>query len=69
MSQKFVVVDLETTGNSPKKGDRIIQFGAVIIENGKITGKYSSLVNPMQDIPVFIEVPLWYFAVAFPRGE
>lgn len=55
MSQKFVVVDLETTGNSPKKGDRIIQFGAVIIENGKITGKYSSLVNPMQDIPVFIE--------------
>ncbi|HAQ07346.1 MAG TPA: hypothetical protein DCR24_07440, partial [Bacillus bacterium] len=29
MSQKFVVIDLETTGNSPKKGDRIIQVGAV----------------------------------------
>ncbi|WP_079509527.1 ATP-dependent DNA helicase DinG [Mesobacillus jeotgali] len=55
MSQKFVVVDLETTGNSPKKGDRIIQFGAVLIEGGQITGRFSSLVNPLQEIPVFIE--------------
>ncbi|MBS8264661.1 ATP-dependent helicase DinG [Mesobacillus boroniphilus] len=55
MSQKFVVVDLETTGNSPKKGDRIIQFGAVIIEDGKITGRFSSLVNPLKEIPAFIE--------------
>ncbi|RSD26523.1 ATP-dependent DNA helicase DinG [Mesobacillus subterraneus] len=55
MSQKFVVIDLETTGNSPKKGDRIIQVGAVIIEEGKITGRFSSLVNPQQKIPAFIE--------------
>ncbi|KKK37623.1 ATP-dependent DNA helicase DinG [Mesobacillus campisalis] len=55
MSNKFVVIDLETTGNSPKKGDRIIQVGAVIIEDGKITGKYSSLVNPGKSIPAFIE--------------
>lgn len=55
MGNKFVVVDLETTGNSPKKGDRIIQIGAVIIEDGKITGKYSSLVNPGKPIPAFIE--------------
>jgi ATP-dependent DNA helicase DinG len=50
-----VVIDLETTGNSPKKGDRIIQVGAVIIEDGKITGQYSSLVNPGHPIPAFIE--------------
>ena len=37
MLNKFVVVDLETTGNNPKKGDKIIQFAAVVIENGKIT--------------------------------
>ncbi|WLR56573.1 ATP-dependent DNA helicase DinG [Mesobacillus subterraneus] len=55
MSQKFVVVDLETTGNSPKKGDRIIQFGAVVIEDGKIVDRFSSLVNPLQEIPAFIE--------------
>jgi len=55
MSNKFVVIDLETTGNSPKKGDRIIQIGAVIIEDGEITGKFSSLVNPGKPIPPFIE--------------
>lgn len=55
MGNKFVVVDLETSGNSPKKGDRIIQVGAVIIEDGKITGQFSSLVNPRKPIPAFIE--------------
>lgn len=55
MGNKFVVVDLETTGNSVKKGARIIQIGAVIIENGKISGQYSSLVNPGTSIPAFIE--------------
>ncbi|MBM4762096.1 ATP-dependent DNA helicase DinG [Bacillus sp. B15-48] len=55
MGDKFIVIDLETTGNSPKKGDRIIQIGAVIIEDGKICGNYTSLVNPERPIPVFIE--------------
>lgn len=55
MSQKMVVIDLETTGNSPKKGDRIIQIGAVVIEDGKITKKFASLTNPGKSIPVFIE--------------
>jgi ATP-dependent DNA helicase DinG len=55
MLTKFVVVDLETTGNSPKKGDKIIQFAAVVIENGQITETFSSLINPNQPIPIFIE--------------
>ncbi|MDN3016733.1 ATP-dependent DNA helicase DinG [Paenibacillus sp. BSR1-1] len=55
MSNKFVVIDLETTGNIPKKGDKIIQFAAVVIENGIIINTYSSLVNPQKSIPVFIE--------------
>lgn len=55
MCNKFVVIDLETTGNLPKKGDRIIQFAAVVVENGVITDQYSTLVNPEQLIPPFIE--------------
>ncbi|WML30891.1 exonuclease domain-containing protein [Neobacillus sp. OS1-32] len=55
MFNKFVVIDLETTGNIPKKGDKIIQFAAVVIENGMITEQYSSLINPQKAIPVFIE--------------
>ncbi|MFK9093432.1 ATP-dependent DNA helicase DinG [Bacillus salipaludis] len=55
MLNKFVVIDLETTGNIPKKGDKIIQFAAVVIENGHITEKFSSLTNPQKTIPAFIE--------------
>ncbi|MEH7108572.1 ATP-dependent DNA helicase DinG [Bacillus sp. JJ1764] len=55
MENKFVVVDLETTGNLPKKGDKIIQFAAVVIENGVITEKFSSFLNPQKTIPTFIE--------------
>ena len=53
--QRYVVVDLETTGNSPKKGDKIIQIAAVVIENNQIVDRYMSFVNPLQTIPLFIE--------------
>ena len=55
MENKYVVVDLETTGNSSKAGDRIIQFAAIVIENGEITYQYSSYVNPERSIPPFIQ--------------
>ncbi|WP_394232757.1 ATP-dependent DNA helicase DinG [Niallia oryzisoli] len=55
MSNKYVVIDLETTGNSVKKGDRIIQFAAVVIENNTIVEQFSSLLNPGHPIPIFIE--------------
>lgn len=55
MSNRYVVIDLETTGNSPKKGDRIIQFAAVVLERGEIVETFSSLINPKMNIPVFIE--------------
>ncbi|QTD42156.1 ATP-dependent DNA helicase DinG [Sporosarcina sp. Te-1] len=51
----YAVVDLETTGHSPTRGDRIIQIAIVLIENGKITRKYSRFVNPGRDIPIFIQ--------------
>ncbi|WOV89078.1 ATP-dependent DNA helicase DinG [Sporosarcina oncorhynchi] len=51
----YAVVDLETTGHSPLKGDRIIQIAIVFIKNGSIIKKYSSFVNPLRDIPVFIQ--------------
>ena len=46
----FVVFDLETTGFSPIK-DKIIEIGAVKVEGGKITDKFSSFVNPKIPIP------------------
>ncbi|WP_050615396.1 ATP-dependent DNA helicase DinG [Bacillus testis] len=55
MTQRYVVVDLETTGNAVKKGDKIIQFAAVVIENDRIVDTYSTLINPQQPISPFIE--------------
>ncbi|HWO76368.1 MAG TPA: exonuclease domain-containing protein [Bacillus sp. (in: firmicutes)] len=51
---RFVVVDLETTGNKVKADDRIIQLGAVLIENGEITSLYSTFIQPKRSIPSFI---------------
>lgn len=49
----FVVFDLETTGFSPTR-NRIIEIGAVKVENGKITDRFSSFVNPQIAIPLRI---------------
>ena len=47
---KFVVFDIETTGL--KKGiDKVTEIGAVKIENGKITERYGTFVNPQIPIP------------------
>src|SRR6478752_2248467 len=55
MTQRYVVVDIETTGNSSKKGDRIIQFAAVVIENDQIVDEFSTFIHPEQEISLFIE--------------
>lgn len=55
MKDRFVIVDLETTGNVPKKGDRIIQLGMVVVENGRIVDRFSSFFNPERDIPPFVQ--------------
>lgn len=53
-NKTYAVVDLETTGHSPVKGDRIIQLAIVFITNGEIGDKYVRFVNPGQKIPAFI---------------
>ena len=54
-ADQLVVFDFETTGLSPDMGDRSIEIGAVLIENGKITGRFQQLMNPGVRIPLFIE--------------
>jgi DNA polymerase III subunit epsilon len=50
-----VVLDFETTGLSPDQGDRVIEVGAVLIENNRITDRFQSLMNPGMKINSFIE--------------
>ena len=54
-TQKYVVVDIETTGHSPAKGDRIIQLAMVMIENNIIVDTYTEFINPGRKIPLFIQ--------------
>ncbi|MCI7814649.1 MAG: 3'-5' exonuclease [Lachnospiraceae bacterium] len=44
MAKSYVVVDLETTGLSPEK-DRILEIGAVKLEDEKITDSFQCFVN------------------------
>ncbi len=52
--QRFVVIDLETTGNAPAKTDKIIEVGIVVIEQDTIVDSYSTLLHPNKEIPPFI---------------
>lgn len=54
-NRTYAVVDLETTGHSPSRGDRIIQIAIVFIEKGTITHRYARFVNPEREIPMFIQ--------------
>ena len=46
----YVALDLEMTGLSPKR-DRIIEIGAVRVENGDVQAVFSRLINPGREIP------------------
>ncbi|MFD2045842.1 ATP-dependent DNA helicase DinG [Ornithinibacillus salinisoli] len=50
---RYVVVDLETTGNSTNI-DQIIEVGIVVIENNEIVDEFSTLLRPNKPIPPFV---------------
>lgn len=51
----FVVLDLETTGGSPRDC-AITEIGAVKVRGGEVIGEFQTLVNPGGPIPAFITV-------------
>lgn len=48
-AQAYVAVDLETTGLDPKR-DRIIEIGAVRVENGRETAQFHTMINPHREL-------------------
>ncbi len=48
--QVYVVVDVETTGGRAA-GHRVTEIGAVKMQNGEVTGRFQTLLNPERSIP------------------
>jgi len=47
----YAVIDLETTGFSPARGDRIVEVGVVLLDdNGSVEHEWTTIVNPQRDI-------------------
>ncbi len=53
--ETVAVIDFETTGLSPAVGDRATEIAAVILDRGKVVGRYQSLMNAGVRIPSYIE--------------
>jgi len=49
-SGRYAAIDVETTGFSPGRGDRIVEVGSAILEGGRIVDEFHSLVNPGRGI-------------------
>jgi DNA polymerase-3 subunit epsilon len=54
VNQSIVMLDFETTGLSPARGERITEVAALRIVNGRVTERFVSLVNCNVRIPAFI---------------
>jgi len=50
----FAVLDLETSGGSPRLGAGITEIGVVKVQGGEVLGTFQSFVDPGHSLPVFI---------------
>lgn len=50
LTSRFIALDVETTGLSPRNSHRIIEIGAVSIDSGRITEEFESLVSVERQI-------------------
>lgn len=44
--KEFVIFDVETTGLSPRKGDRIVEVAALKIKDFEIVDRFETLIDP-----------------------
>jgi DNA polymerase-3 subunit epsilon len=50
-SRGFSVLDVETTGLSPRNGDRICEIGVVRVRDGRPVANFQTLIDPGVPIP------------------
>lgn len=50
----WLVFDTETTGFDPEDGDRIVELGAIAFDDGEISERWGTLIDPERDLPADI---------------
>jgi len=49
---RYVILDTETTGLSPQRGDKMVEIGAIAVHNREVSGEvFHRYINPLRDIP------------------
>lgn len=48
---RYIVLDVETTGLSPARGDRVIEIGAVAIVDREVASEFGTLIYIEKKIP------------------
>jgi len=56
--QRIVVLDIETTGLHPQRGQRINEIGAVALQECQIVAEFHSLIRLQRHIPRISEIDL-----------
>ncbi|MBU6503381.1 MAG: 3'-5' exonuclease [Burkholderiales bacterium] len=51
---RIAVIDFETTGISPERGDRATEVAIVLVQDGRVVDRFQSLMNAGVRIPAFI---------------
>lgn len=54
-TDSVIILDFETTGLSPQKGDRCIEVGAVRLHQGQVQEHFQRLMHPGRRVSRFIE--------------
>lgn len=49
-AEEYVVTDIETTGGSLARGDKIVEIAALKVRNGKMTELFHRFINPQKPI-------------------
>ena len=49
--QPWAVLDTETTGLNPEGGDRIVELGVVLFDNGEVGQRWGKLIDPLMPLP------------------
>lgn len=52
---RYAVVDVETTGSTPRQGGRMTEIAIVEVQSGGIVDEFSTLLDPGRPIPPWIQ--------------